>query len=81
MTATICVIGQRAAADERQLPRPFRDFVRSENFGTDFFGVGSLVADLAADLATEYPIGPCGVHEDHRQQRERAYQNKGLRAI
>jgi hypothetical protein len=40
-----------------------------------------VVAEVAANLAAEYPIRPSDVHEDHGQQRERTDQNEGLRTV
>src|SRR5579883_1657555 len=38
----------------------------------------SMIADIGAHLAAEHPIGPARVHEDDRQEEERADQEKGL---
>ena len=38
----------------------------------------SVIADVPANLAAKYPIGPTGVHQDHGQQHERADQKKRL---
>ena len=39
-----------------------------------------MIADVAAHLAAEHPIGPGRVHQDDRQQEQRADQQEGLRA-
>ena len=38
-----------------------------------------VIPQVAADLAAKHPVGPAGVHEDDRQQEQRAHQQKGLR--
>jgi hypothetical protein len=41
------------------------------------FGRRSVIARVMADLAAEHPIGPDGVAEDHRQQKDRAGEQEG----
>src|SRR4030095_6336475 len=41
--------------------------------------IGSVIADIGADLAAEHPIRPPRVHQDDRDQKQRAHQQKGLR--
>ncbi len=40
----------------------------------------SVIADLGPHLAAEHPVGPRGVHQNHRQQEQRPDQEKRLRA-
>ncbi len=40
----------------------------------------SVIADIRAHLAAEHPVGPAGVHEDDRQQKQSADREEGLGA-
>src|SRR5262245_44430991 len=40
----------------------------------------SVVAEIATDLSSKYPIRPARVHENDRQHEERPDQQEGLRA-
>lgn len=52
---------------------------RTQATGRGAFSAGaSVVADVAAHLAAEHPIGPSRVHEDDRQQEQRADEKEGL---
>src|SRR3979411_2232088 len=53
--------------------------------GVPFSGVqnpvsspASVVTNVAADLSSENPIRPARIHEDHRQQEQRADQQEAL---
>src|SRR5882672_8279641 len=41
----------------------------------------SVIADVRSDFAEKYPIGPAGVHQDHRQEHEFSDQEKRLRSL
>src|SRR5262245_40507296 len=41
----------------------------------------SVIAYVRAYFAAKYPIGPAGIHQDHRQEHECSDQQKRLRSL
>src|SRR5712671_3217834 len=64
----------RSAANDSRAGGPF---ARVQN---QVSSSASVVADVAADLSSEDPIRPARIHEDHRQQEQRADQQEALGA-